>query len=377
MYFRDVVGQEDIKKKLINNIKNNRVSHAQLFHGPEGSGKLALAIAYARYLACKNPGLEDACGECPSCLKYNKFAHPDLNFFYPIPSKIVNNTPLISKDFARQWLSFLQKSPYVSLNAWYKEVDIENKQGIINARDCTEIVKVLGYKSYESEFKVVIIWMIERLYHSAAPKLLKILEEPPEKTLFLLVSENQELILSTILSRAQMVKIPRLKDHEVRQGLVNQYNCDPVQADQIAFLADGNFYQALSMLQSDELLENNTHFLREWLRVCYKLDTKEILAYVDSLSKMGRERQKTLLSFALEVFRQCNLSNFHASDLIKVHPDSRDFIHKFSTILTPHVAMQMTEEFSKAIYHVERNANPKILFTDLSLKSSKIMKTKK
>ena len=377
MYFRDVVGQEDIKKKLINNIKNKRVSHAQLFHGPEGSGKLALAIAYARYLACKNPGPEDACGECTSCLKYNKFAHPDLNFFYPIASKTVNSTPLIGKDFARQWLSFLQKSPYVSLNAWYKEIDIENKQGIINAKDCTEIVKVLGYKSYESEFKVVIIWMIERLYHAAAPKLLKILEEPPEKTLFLLVSENQDLILSTILSRAQMVKIPRLKDHDVREGLIKQYNCDPVQADQIAFLANGNFYQALSLLESDELLENNTHFLREWLRVCYKLDTKEILGYVDSLSKMGRERQKTLLSFALEVFRQCNLLNFHASDLIKVHPDSRDFINKFSTILTPHVAMQMTQEFSKAIYHVERNANPKILFTDLSLKSSKIMKTKK
>jgi DNA polymerase III subunit delta' len=377
MYFKDVVGQEDIKKKLINNIKNNRVSHAQLFLGPEGNGKLALAIAYARYLACKNPGPEDACGECPSCLKYNKFAHPDLNFFYPIASKTVNGTPLISKDFARQWISFLQKSPYLSLNDWYKDIDIENKQGIINARDCTEIVKVLGYKSYESDFKVVIIWMIERLYHAAAPKLLKILEEPPEKTLFLLVSENQDLILNTILSRTQIVKIPRLRDDEVREGLITRYNCDPAQADQIAFLADGNFYQALNMMESDEILENNTDFLREWLRVCYKFDTKEILAYVDNLSKMGRERQKTLLSFALEVFRQCNLLNYHASDLVKIHPDSRDFINKFATILTPRVAVNMTEEFSKAIYHVERNANPKILFTDLSLKSHRIMKAKK
>ncbi|MBW6478391.1 MAG: DNA polymerase III subunit delta [Bacteroidales bacterium] len=377
MYFKDVIGQEDIKKKLINNFKNNRVSHAQLFLGPEGSGKLALAIAYARYLACKKPGSEDACGECPSCQKYNKFAHPDLNFFYPIPSKTVNGTPLIGKDFARQWITFLQKSPYLSLNDWYKDIDIENKQGIINARDCTEIVKVLGYKSYESDFKVVVIWMIERLYHAAAPKLLKILEEPPEKTLFLLVSENQDLILNTILSRAQIVKIPRLRDDEVREGLISKYNCDPVKADQIAFLADGNFFQALNMMESEEILENNTDFLREWLRVCYKFDTREILAYVDNLSKMGRERQKTLLSFALEVFRQCNLFNYHAGDLIKIHPDSRDFINKFSTILTPQVAINMTEEFSKAIYHVERNANPKILFTDLSLKSHRIMKAKK
>ena len=377
MYFRDVIGQEDIKKKLIHNIKNKRVSHAQLFLGPEGSGKLALAIAYARYLACENPGAEDACGSCPSCLKYNKFAHPDLTFFYPIPSRLKGDTPLISKDFAPQWRSFLEKSPYVSLNEWYKSIDIENKQGIINARDCNEIVKVLSYKSYESEFKVVIIWMIERLYHSAAPKLLKILEEPPEKTLFLLVSENQDMILSTILSRAQMVKIPRLKDHEVGEGLISHYSCDPVRADQIAFLADGNFHQALFMLESDEILENNTNFLREWLRVCYKNDTREILAYVDNLAKMGRERQKNLLSFAIEVFRQCNLFNYHASNLIKVHPDSRDFISKFSAILTPNVAMQMAQEFSKAIYHVERNANPKILFTDLSLKSNRIMKTKK
>ncbi len=377
MYFKDVVGQEDIKKKLISNIKNNRVSHAQLFLGPEGSGKLAIAIAYARYLACKNPGAEDACGECSSCLKYNKFAHPDLTFFYPIPSRLKGDTPLISKDFATQWRNFLDNSPYVSLNEWYKSIDIENKQGIINARDCNEIVKVLSYKSYESEFKVVIIWMIERLYHAAAPKLLKILEEPPEKTLFLLVSENQDLILNTILSRAQLLKIPRLKDHEVREGLINQYNCDPVQADQIAFLADGNFHQALIMLESDEILENNTNFLREWLRVCYKNDIKEILSYVDNLAKMGRERQKNLLSFALEVFRQCNLLNYQAGNLVKVHPESQDFINKFSTILLPQVAVKMTDEFSKAIYHVERNANPKILFTDLSIKSGRIMKAKK
>ncbi len=377
MYFNDIVGQEDIKKKLINNVKNNRVSHAQLFLGPEGSGKLALAIAFARYLACLNPREDDACGQCPSCLKYNKLTHPDLNFFYPIPSKKKGDTPLISKDFAVQWRSFLEKSPYVSLNDWYKSIEIENKQGIINAKDCNEIVKVLSYKPYESEFKVVVIWMIERLYHSAAPKLLKILEEPPEKTLFLLVSENQDLILNTIRSRTQLVKIPRLTDQQVRNGLITHYNCNEAQADQIAFLADGNFYHALEMLENQEGLENNTNLLREWLRVCYKFDVKEIMSYVENLSKMGRERQKNLLSYALEVFRQCILLNYHASGLVKIHPESEDFIKKFSAILNPDVARSMTEEFSKAIYHIERNANPKILFTDLSMKSGRIMKAKR
>jgi DNA polymerase-3 subunit delta' len=377
MYFKDIIGQENIKKKLINNVKNNRVSHAQLFLGPEGSGKLALAIAFARYLACQDPGDDDACGHCASCLKYNKLTHPDLNFFYPIPSKKKGDIPLVSKDFAAQWRSFLEKAPYVSLNDWYKNIEIENKQGIINAKDCNEIVKVLSYKSYESEFKVVIIWMIERLYHSAAPKLLKILEEPPEKNLFLLVSENQDLILNTIRSRAQLVKIPRLTDQQVRDGLITHYNCNEVQADQIAFLADGNFYHALEMLENQEGLENNTNLLREWLRVCYKFDVKEIISYVENLSKMGRERQKSLLSYALEVFRQCILLNYQASGLAKIHPESEDFIKKFSAILKPDVARAMTEEFSKAIYHIERNANPKILFTDLSMKSSKIMKAKR
>ncbi len=378
MLFKDIAGQERIKKKLINNIRNGRISHAQLFLGPEGSGKLALAIAYARYLACKDPGPDDACGKCPSCLKYNKAAHPDLNFFFPNPSKRVGDTTLMSKDYITEWREYLGKSPYVSLNAWYRHVEIENKQGIINAADCNEIIRVLGYKSYESEYKVVIIWMIERLYHAAAPKLLKILEEPPPKTLFLLVSENQDLMLSTILSRTQLVKIPHLTDQEVTESLINLYNIDEAKAAEMAFLADGNFYRALGMLENDDTHDNHTLFLRTWLRDCYTYKFEDILKHVDDLAKMGREKQKNLLSFGLEIFRQCTLMNYQANSLVKAHPQAHDFITKFSKVLQPPVAMLLNNEFSAAIYHVERNANPKILFTDLSLKMSKIfMKAKK
>jgi len=377
MYFRDIIGQEEIKKKLISNAKNKRISHAQLFLGPEGCGKLALAIAFARYLSCKEPQPTDACGTCPSCIKFNKLTHPDVNFFYPIASKKQGDNPAISKDYAAQWRSYLEKSPYVSLNEWYKEIDIENKQGYINARDCGEIVRVLSYKTYESDFKIIILWMIERLYYAAAPKLLKTLEEPPENTLFLLVSENQEQIINTILSRTQIVKIPRLKDHEISEGLIKQYNCEPSQADQIAFLSDGSFFHALALLQNKGEYENNTVFLREWLRECYAFNAEKIMKSVDLLAKMGREKQKTMLTLALEVFRQCTLLNYQASNLVKIHPEFMDFIKKFSTVLKPEIAHAMSEEFSKAIFHVERNANPKILFTDLSLKASLIMKAKK
>ncbi len=377
MFFKDIAGQDSIKKKLINNIKNGRISHAQLFLGPEGSGKLAMAIAYSRYLSCKNPGPEDACGNCPSCIKFNKLAHPDLNFFFPNPSKKQGEKVFMSKDYITEWREFLEKSKYVSLNSWYRHIEIENKQGIINAADCTEIIKVLGYKSYESEYKIVIIWMIEKLFHAAAPKLLKILEEPPPKTLFLLVSENHDQILPTILSRAQLVKIPRLNDEEVKQGLTDIYNYGAQVAEEAAFLSDGNFYQALALCQNDDTRENYARFLREWLRHSYKFDPTEVLKAVDELAKMGRERQKSLLNYGLEIFRQCTLMNYQAHNLVKAPAEAADFIQKFSKVLQPDIALQMTEEFSKAIYHIERNANAKILFTDLSLKMTRIFMTAK
>lgn len=377
MFFKDVVGQELLKEQLIQNITNNRVSHAQLFLGPEGSGKLVLAIAYARYLACKNRGKDDACGMCSSCVKYNKLAHPDLNFFYPVPARTEGGKSITSKDYSLPWRTYLAESPYVSLNGWHSHIDIENKQGIINAEDCNEIIKVLGYKAYESEFKVVIIWMIERLYHSAAPKLLKILEEPPEKTLFLLVSENQEQILTTILSRAQLVKVPALSEVQVKNGLIEKYQCDENQANQISFIAEGNFFKALQLIDNPEIYQDNMVFLRDWLRSCYSFDVKTMLKSVEDMAKMGREKQKALLTYGLEVFRQCTLWNYQSDQLVRVEGEARIFISKFSGVLTPEIAMVMTEEFSSAIYGVERNANPKILFTDLSMKTARHFKAKK
>ena len=374
MYFKDIVGQATLKGKLINNINQGRISHAQLFVGPEGSGNLLLAMAYARYLCCNNRGDTDACGTCSSCVKFNKLAHPDLNFFYPIPSRKQGEKTFISKDYINDWRTFLQKSPYGSLNAWYNHLEVENKQGIINAEDCNEVIRVLGYKSWESDYKIVIIWMIERLYHSAAPKLLKILEEPPEKTVFLIVSENQDLILNTILSRTQLIKVPRLSDSEIEEGLINLHGLTSDVAQHAAFLADGNFYHALTLAHNQDASESNTNLLRFWLRDCYSFKPKEIMTHVDKLAKLGREKQKNFLGFGLEIFRQCMLVNYHVGELVRAPGQASEFVDKFSSVLNPTAAMQMTEEFNKAIYHIERNANPKILFTDLSLIMTRIFK---
>ncbi len=368
MFFKDVAGHQELKRKLIQNIRNGRISHAQLFLGMEGSGKLALAIAYARYLACKDPGEEDACGKCSSCIKYNKLAHPDLNFFFPNPAQKKGDTTLCSKDYMEPWRDYLMQNKYVSLNEWYNKVQMENKQGIISVADCSEIIRVLGYTSYESEYKVVIIWMIERLYHSAAPKLLKILEEPPDKTLFLLVSESHEQVLPTILSRTQLVKVGRLSDDEITEGLINLYGIDPATATQAAFQADGNFYRALTLCSNDETDINHTNTLKEWFRSCYRYDPQAIVKQVEEIAKTGREKQKNLLNFALEIFRQSTLINYQAGELVKTHPVAGEFISNFAKVLQPQVAATLCEEFSRAIYHIERNANPKILFTDLSLR---------
>lgn len=377
MFFRDIIGQETTKKKLINNITNKRVSHAQLFVGPEGSGNLGLAIAYARYLCCKAPGPDDACGSCSSCIKYNKLAHPDLNFFFPNAANKEVSGKTKSALFLPQWRTFVETKPYGNLNSWYEHLGIENKQAIINADDCNEIIKVLGFKAFESEFKVVIIWMIEKLYHSAAPKLLKILEEPPEKTLFIMVAESQDQILNTILSRAQITNIPRVKEEDIRQGLISRYNCSHEQAAHIAFLSHGSFLQALDLLHSGSGSEDLMVFFRDWMRDCYRYDPKAIVKHVEEIAKMGREKQKNLLSYALEVFRNCLLINYDVSQLVRIEGPERDFLQKFSSVFTPGIAQQMSDLYTKTIFYVERNANPKILFTDLSLKSWALMKAKK
>ncbi len=378
MQFKDIIGQDKIKKRLINTVKDNRISHAQLFLGHEGSGKLALAIAYAQYISCKDKQNNDSCGKCSSCIQYNKLIHPDLHFAYPVaPTKKYPKHP-VSEMFLEEWRKLLTKTNYYpNLNDWYKEIDIEKKQGIISAEDCNEIIKTLSLKPYESEYKVMIIWMAEKIFHSAAPKILKILEEPSDKTLFILISENQDKIISTILSRTQIIKIPKISDIDLQNALINKANCTNREAKRVAAIADGNAKRALELINTEG--EDDFIFIkfRDWMRMCLAINKNIVTLnnFINEISIVtgGRERQKELFSYALRTIRECLLSNYENNNLEKLEGEELIFIQKFSSFINSKNAVQLTEEFNKASFHIERNANPKIVFMDLSLTVNKLL----
>jgi DNA polymerase III subunit delta' len=377
MLFREVIGQDEIKKRLISNAVNNRISHAQLFWGQQGSGTLALALAYTRFIQCRNRQADDACGQCPSCLKFNKLEHPDIHFIFPAaPNKETKEKEKVSsKMFIAQWRNFLLKTPYFNYLEWLEALGIENKQAIINAEDCNDIIRTLGLKSYESPYKIVIIYMVEKLYYAAAPKLLKIVEEPPDNTLFLMVSENKDRIINTILSRTQQLKVPLPPENELRQALIERYGLDDAKAGQIAFLSDGDIAQALKLIDDEEEMADFDAF-REWMRYCYLNDTAKILKWVEKTATAGREKQKSFFQFGLKMFRLSLVNNYNAADLIRLDEEQQKFLDGFSPFINHHNTLKIVDAFNEAILHLERNANPRILFADLSFRLSKLMHIK-
>jgi len=388
MKFSDIPADNSIKQKLIQTIEDQRVSHAQLFYGPEGSGKLALAIAYAQLINCPAPlptpkspeGANkdlrvDSCGTCPSCIQYQKLAHPDLHFIFPTAtSKKVSSKPS-SKQYIQEWRKFLLTNDYqVSLPEWYDFIGIENKQGTIYTDDANEINRILSYKSYESEYKVVIIWMIEKLYHKAAPKLLKILEEPPDKTLFILISDNPDHVIATILSRCLPIRIPKIPEQEIKEYLVGKTGCSLAEAQTVTRASYGNIKQAMHKLQQVE--EN--HFLfdtfRNWMRLCFSRNIPELIGFASEASKIGREKQKSLLRYGLLVTGYSTSIRFGQSQFVTAEEEEMEFVQKFSPFLTAEKLPVFYDLLNKAIYHIERNAHAPTLFLDLSLKITGLIK---
>lgn len=345
MKFSDIPAANSIKQKLIQTIQDQRVSHAQLLYGPEGSGKLALAIAYAQLINCTTPGA-DSCGTCPSCIQYQKLAHPDLHFFFPVAtSKKVPSKPS-SKHYISEWREFLLSHDYqVSLPEWYDFVGIENKQGTIYAEDAAEINRILAYKSYESEYKVVVIWMIEKLTYAAAPKLLKILEEPPEKTLFLLVSDNPDHVIPTILSRCLPVRVPRIPESSIRNNLGKKE-------------------------------EDHLHFVtfRNWMRLCFTGNVSGMIGFANETGKIGRERQKSLLLYGLLVAGISSSLSYGVTAPVDDGSEETNFISRFSPYLTREKLPVFYDLFNTSIFHIERNAHTPTLFLDLSLKITTLFK---
>lgn len=375
MRFSEIPGQTDVKRRLIQTVLDNRVSHAQLFYGPEGSGKLALAIAYAQYISCGNrllpdeaAGLDgDSCGHCPSCIKYQKLTHPDLHFFFPTVSK-KEEKKTISRDYLPEWRSFLIENEYfVSIDEWYRHIRIENKQGIINAEDCQEMVRALIQKPYESEYKVLIIWMVEKLYYAAAPKILKALEEPPPKTLFLIVCENHDQVLNTIISRTQLVKVHRFDDIALMRFLEERRQAEETTIRRILPLANGNIMNALSLLKRTEEEEQNYKRFRQLLQFCYQRNIPEMVSLSETIAGSGREQIKSFLAYGLMVIRYTLLNNAANKSLIRLEGEELQFIEKLSGVIKTSQVPAFNEQLNKAIFHIERNGAPRIVLIDMSL----------
>lgn len=362
MQFKDIFGQEVLKKRLIQSVQDNRVSHAQLFLGPTGSGSLALAVAYAQYLNCENKQAEDSCGLCPSCRKYIKLIHPDLHFSYPFFAKKKDET---AANYMEQWRSIFLKNPYLSLDNWRNHLGEDNKQANINIAECHQIIKKLSLKSYEGAYKVLIMWLPEYL-DKQGNALLKLIEEPPANTLFLLVAENQDQILTTILSRTQLIKVNRLKEQEVVQYLLVNKGLNEYKAKQIAYISDGNIQKAQNLIGEEE--NDHLDLLKTWMNVCVTDKGSNIIEFVEnSLAKLGREGQKSFLLYAINMMREALLLKEDLIELVFLPEVEQDFADKFSRRFDYTQIEAVVAEFEKASYHIERNANPKILFLDVSL----------
>lgn len=371
MQFKDIIGQEQIKAQLVQTVAENRVSHAQLFLSSEGSGALPMAIAYAQYINCLDKQGDDSCGVCSSCRKYERYIHPDLHFSYPF---FASKDARIAVDVLDEWRSMLLEDAYFDMDIWRSKLSADNKQANINIAECHDIIKKLSYKAFEAETKVLIMWLPEYL-DKEGNALLKIIEEPPKNTLFLLVANNQEQILSTLLSRTQIVKIPKLPHATIEQYLMEKHAMGEEQATEYSFLADGNLIEA-KLLVANTQNENADKFA-EWLRMGYGNRVLDLTAFVDQAAGWGRENQKNFLKYGINFLRECSLLLSGAEALVKLPARTLDTAKKLSNhVLDLGMAEAIIQELERAHYHIERNANPKILFLDVSLQLVKIIKFK-
>lgn len=370
MQFRNVIAQENIKTQLMRSVQENRVSHAQLFLGPEGCGNLAMALAYAQYINCENRTETDSCDTCPSCVKAKKFIHPDIHFTFPYISEFKDD---VCENHLKEWREFLHENTYGSYFDWLATISKDNKQGNIYAAECVNIVRRLTLKTFESPYKILILWLPEFL-EKEGNRLLKIIEEPPDNTVFIFVAHNAERILNTIMSRLQLVKFPRLSDYAVALQLENAFNLTAQQSKQIAAMSDGNYREALQLLSMAEEGQNTTT-LRSWMECIYRKNYKELFAWNDVFAKWGRENQKNFFYYCIYFFREIILVQHQLMDLNRLTDAELKMAEGLGKLFTVEKAANVIDILDKSIYFVERNANAKILVTYISTELLRILHT--
>ena len=373
MFFRDVIGQEAVKARLIQSVDEERVSHAQMFAGPEGSGSLALALAYAQYVSCINKQNGDSCGECVSCRKYKKLIHPDLHFVFPVVKTPKFKDP-VSDNFLGEWRNVVLQNPYFNLEDWFALIGVENAQGLIYAHESEEIIHKLNLKSFESEYKVMIIWMPEKMHVSCANKLLKMIEEPPVKTLFLLVTENEEEIITTIRSRCQLIKVSGIQPEAMADALRQLPEAAGKKVDNLVHLSRGNFRKAVNLLGLDGQDRYNLERFKELMRLSYGRKFLNLFSWIDEVSGIGRERQKSLLQYGLGLVRENFIQNLKNPQLVFMDDEEMAFSLRFSPFINERNVISIADEFEKAYVHIAMNGNARIIFTDMTLRIVKLIR---
>ena len=376
MLFAEIPGNTAIKQNLIKVVANNRVAHAQLFLGNSGSAKLSLALAFAQYLNCEKRKETDSCNICHSCLMYNSLSHPDLHIIFPV-LKINNIKNPLSDNFISQWREIVLENPYLSLTQWYQHLGAENKQGAIYKYEAEQLQKKVTLKNYESAFRVILIWMPEKMNHVTANKLLKLIEEPPKGTFFFMVTEDFEKLLPTITSRMQMVKTKPFKTENITNYLEQKKGLLAEKSLQIARLANGNLNTALQLSQTEIKEETHLKEFQSWMQICYKANLKELAKWTDEIAKNGRENQKEFLQYSLKLIRDCLLVNTLNESLLKTDKEETIFVRNFAPFIHGENSVSIFEKTEKAIKNIERNANPKILFYELSLQMMRLLKVKR
>ncbi len=367
MFFRDIIGQEEIKRQLIKNVQENKIAHAQLFCGGEGVGKLPLAIAYARYISCFNPSEKDACGKCANCIKFNNLAHPDLHFIFPVVKK-KSSKDVVSDDYIAEWRELIAKTPYFNLPAWLEEMGAENQQAQIYVKESNEIIRKLSLKSSQGGYKIIIIWLPEKMNQECSNKLLKLLEEPAEQTVFLLVSEEPDMLLTTIQSRTQRINLKGIDEKDLKEVLINIHGLQEQDAINLAHQSEGNFLKAIESISLNE--ENKLFFdlFVALMRLSYQRKIKEMKAWSEKVATMGREKQKHFLSYCQRMIRENFIYNFHNRSITYLGNEEEAFSTRFAPFINERNVMEIMNELNEAQRHIEQNVNAKMVFFDFSLK---------
>lgn len=371
--FKDVIGQSEIKSRLIRSVKEQRISHALLFTGFEGTGKLAMALAFAQYVSCRNKQENDSCGECVSCKKFMKLSHPDLHFVYPVfPTKEFSKPT--SDDFIKSWREMVLDNPYFTLSQWLGFIENENAQGLIYERESDSIMRKLNLKAFESEFKVMIIWLPEKMHPACSNKLLKLIEEPPNKTLFLMITENEEDVLSTIRSRAQLIKLPLIDKESIRNALLEKEDVTEELIDDVIHLANGNYIKALEYLEPGEDEQFFFTKFQEMMRFAFKREIIALIQWAEDMAGIGRDKQKMFFSFSLRLIREYFVMNLKRNNLVYLKSEEKEWGEKFAPYINERNIIPFSKEFELGIRDISMNGNPRIIFLDTALRMVRLIK---